>query len=399
MEPSRTSVADQVPGHLPGLGLSVAVADLQPERRRGRPRSPRGSEARPPRPSGAAPVAGGARRAWRASGTPSAPGRARSRPRARSGRGARPDRSGRRGGGRRRRTATGPRTRCAPTSTSRSPSCTTRALPGALRANARPGSAGRRGIAGRAERRAGSPVVPEVNTISAPSVGVEVGRLEPAAPGGAPRPSPSATSPMVIARHAVGQLVEQFLARRRRAPGWPREPRSSRSWRRSWVLQGSGDRSHPPAGEHGQHPFDPVADQRHHHVPAPHPARRERAREPGAAGDQLTEPPHPALALARRSSPGPGRADGKRSSTSSMKFMGPRFCRSPCSDRVAPPPAPVSAEAATRARTRRVRPRPQAQSTRTQRATGAKPIARPAKPPLEPVRRKGRRPPMTTSSA
>ena len=45
-------------------------------------------------------------------------------------------------------------------------------------------------------------------------------------------------------------------------------------------------RAHAEAGEHRQHPLDPAADERHHHVPALDPARRHRPREPGAPRDQ-----------------------------------------------------------------------------------------------------------------
>ena len=63
-------------------------------------------------------------------------------------------------------------------------------------------------------------------------------------------------------------------------------------------IAGQRDRAHAPAGEHRQHPLDPVADQDHHGVAAPHAAGREGAGEPGADRDQLAEMPDPQLALA-----------------------------------------------------------------------------------------------------
>ena len=63
-------------------------------------------------------------------------------------------------------------------------------------------------------------------------------------------------------------------------------------------VAGQGDRTEAKAGEHREHPLRPVPDQRHHHVPAPDAARRQRAREPGAASRQLAEVPDPAPAVA-----------------------------------------------------------------------------------------------------
>lgn len=52
---------------------------------------------------------------------------------------------------------------------------------------------------------------------------------------------------------------------------------------------GQRHRSHPPAGEQGQHPLDPVADQGHHHIAALNAPRRKGAGEPGRLGDQFAE--------------------------------------------------------------------------------------------------------------
>ena len=59
-----------------------------------------------------------------------------------------------------------------------------------------------------------------------------------------------------------------------------------------------------------QHPLDPVADQRHHHVAAADAARRQGAREPGRHRDQLAEVPDAALAVARRSPAAPASTPG-----------------------------------------------------------------------------------------
>ena len=100
-------------------------------------------------------------------------------------------------------------------------------------------------------------------------------------------------------RHAVREARRAAPPRRRRAPAFAARTRSSRSCAAKLRVAGQRDRAHPPAGEHREHPLDPVADQGHHHVAAAHPARRERAREPGAARDQLAEGPDPPLAVAR----------------------------------------------------------------------------------------------------
>ena len=96
-------------------------------------------------------------------------------------------------------------------------------------------------------------------------------------------------------RYAVRQLGEQLRfadAERRRRGAHPQLEVVAAQLRAA----GQGDRAHAPAGEQRQRPLDPVAEQRHHHVAAPHPARREGAGEPGRASDQLTEVPVPPLA-------------------------------------------------------------------------------------------------------
>ncbi len=90
----------------------------------------------------------------------------------------------------------------------------------------------------------------------------------------------SPTSTRVIAGTPVGEFAEQALladAERRRRRRDPQLEVVAAQLR----VAGQRDRAHPPAGEQRQHPLDPVADQRHHHV-APlrprAPRRRRRAR-------------------------------------------------------------------------------------------------------------------------
>ncbi len=70
-------------------------------------------------------------------------------------------------------------------------------------------------------------------------------------------------------------------------------------------VAGQRDRAHAPAGEHREHPLDPVADQHHHRIAAPHAPGGEGAGEPGADRDQLAEVPDPQLALAVDRDQGP----------------------------------------------------------------------------------------------
>ena len=58
------------------------------------------------------------------------------------------------------------------------------------------------------------------------------------------------------------------------------------------------DGAEAEAGEHREHPLGAVADQRHHHVAAPHAAAGERAGEAGAALGDLAEAPLAARAVA-----------------------------------------------------------------------------------------------------
>ena len=96
-------------------------------------------------------------------------------------------------------------------------------------------------------------------------------------------------------RHPVGQLGQQRLladAELRVRGGDPVlevVPPQHRAARQR-------HRPHPPAGEQGQHPLDPVPDQRHHHVPALHPPSSKRPRESRRQSDQFAEvviPPIP----------------------------------------------------------------------------------------------------------
>ena len=70
-------------------------------------------------------------------------------------------------------------------------------------------------------------------------LGVHRPRPRPASPAAGPRRGPAATSSMSIVGHAVGQLGQAARPRRRRASGRAAATRSSRSLRRSCVLQGS----------------------------------------------------------------------------------------------------------------------------------------------------------------
>jgi hypothetical protein len=107
----------------------------------------------------------------------------------------------------------------------------------------------------------------------------------------------------------VGQLAEQLLLAdaepwvRRGHPDLQVLPPELR-------IAGERDRAHPETGEHRQHPLDPAPHQRHHGVAAPDPARRHRAGEPGAAGDQLAEVPLAPVSLGVDGEDAEGRSGG-----------------------------------------------------------------------------------------
>ena len=116
-------------------------------------------------------------------------------------------------------------------------------------------------------------------------------------------------------RDPVGQLAEQRLLADAELRVGGADPQLEVLAAQLRVA-GQRHRPHPPAGEHRQHPLDPVADQRHHDVAAPDPAGRKGAREPGRAGEQLAEvpvPPIPSASIATI----PSREAGDRSIRSS----------------------------------------------------------------------------------
>ena len=107
-----------------------------------------------------------------------------------------------------------------------------------------------------------------------------------------------------LAQHAEVALVAHDQPRlRNRQPG--------AQVRRAQLLgAGKRDGAEPEAGEHRQHPFGSVADQRHHHVPARHPAGRERARRAGGGAGDLAEAPLRSRAAAAQGDERPPRGRG-----------------------------------------------------------------------------------------
>ena len=75
--------------------------------------------------------------------------------------------------------------------------------------------------------------------------------------------------------------------------------RRRRSFARSCSVHGNTTAPRRKHAQHAQHPLRAVADQRHHHLAASHPARRQGAREPRAALGDLPEAPLASRAVAR----------------------------------------------------------------------------------------------------
>ncbi len=129
-------------------------------------------------------------------------------------------------------------------------------------------------------------------------VRLEVGDVARAAPGGAPRPSPARRRPSSWpARRPAARRAAP--PRRRRAPGPAALTRSSRSWRRSCVLQGSAI---APIRQHAsivsthsiRLPTSVITTS-----PRPTPRAANAPDSPALRGDQLPEAPHAALPVAR----------------------------------------------------------------------------------------------------
>ena len=210
------------------------------------------------------------------------------------------------------------RRRCGPISTSRSRSCTRRARLVGPPANARPEGAAPRDRTGCGGRRAARRWYPEVNTISAPSVG---SRSATSAGGSCGRSSSmtTATSAVVIVETPSGSSAARPSSATHSA-GLAARTRSSRSVRRSCVLHGST--------------IAPIRQQAR--IVSAHSIRlptRVITTSPRPTPRAASAPDSPALLAT--SSPKPqtrrspsaeivtraGRADGNRSRTSSMKFM------------------------------------------------------------------------------
>ena len=259
-------LADQVGGHLAGLGLAVAVGGLEARSPRGRRRSSPGRAARRRRPSAAAPAAAAAsvRRAsirysvgaWQRTLTPSASAK-----------------SSRSAGSKR------PSWMTAAAPVSQGARKTLRAdfdQPVAVVHQARSPRA-------RAEPVLGLDPLAEQVAVGVDHaarlaggargeddqrrvLGVHRRRPRPASPAAGPRRGRRRSRP-VHRRHPVGQHAEQRLFAdaerrvRRPRPGAPGPCAQLRA-------AGQRHRAHPPAGEQREHPLDPVADQGHHHVAA-----------------------------------------------------------------------------------------------------------------------------------
>ncbi len=91
---------------------------------------------------------------------------------------------------------------------------------------------------------------------------------------------------------ALGELLEPALLAERQHRGGDRDPMGEVGASKLRVA-GERDGADPKAGEHRQHPFGTVPDQGHDDVSAADAARLERPGEAGGAGVQLAEAPLP----------------------------------------------------------------------------------------------------------